>query len=102
MNWDDALDVIAVHLVGGLLGTVLLGVFADSAVNGDVDGLLFGGGAELLGDQVVAAVGVGAYSFVVTYAIARAIQATMGLRVDVDAELIGLDQSQHAEAAYSA
>jgi len=101
MNWDDSLDVIAVHLIGGIVGTLLLGFFADTAVNGEFDGLFFGGGLELLKDQFVAAVGVGAFSFVVTYAIAFGIQRTIGLRVDSDAELLGLDQSEHAESAYS-
>ena len=101
MNWDDSLDVIAVHLIGGVVGTLLLGFFADTAVNGEFDGLFFGGGVELLKDQFVAAVGVGVFSFVVTYAIAFGIQRTIGLRVDSDAELIGLDQSEHAESAYA-
>ena len=101
MNWDDSLDVIAVHLVGGIIGTLLLGFFADSAVNGDTDGLFFGGGAELLKDQFVAAGAVGAFSFTVTLGIAVVISKTMGLRVSEDDELRGLDQSQHAEAAYS-
>jgi Amt family ammonium transporter len=101
MNWDDSLDVIAVHLIGGIVGTLLLGFFADTAVNGEFDGLFFGGGVELLKDQFVAAVGVGAFSFVVTYAIAFGIQRTIGLRVDPDAERVGLDQSEHAESAYA-
>ncbi len=101
MDWDDSLDVIAVHLIGGIVGTLLLGLFADTAVNDEFDGLFYGGGLELLKDQTVAAVAVGAFSFVVTYAIAKAIDTTMGLRVDVDAEYQGLDQSEHAESAYS-
>ena len=101
MNWDDSLDVIAVHLVGGLVGTLLLGLFADTAVNGEFDGLLFGGGLELLKDQFVAAASVGAFSFVATYLIATAIQRTIGLRVSTEDELLGLDQSQHAESAYT-
>jgi len=101
MNWDDSLDVIAVHLIGGIVGTLLLGFFADTAVNDEFDGLFYGGGLELLKDQFVAAVAVGAFSFVVTYAIAKAIDATMGLRVDEDSEDKGLDQSQHAESAYT-
>ncbi|BAN01323.1 ammonium transporter [Ilumatobacter coccineus] len=101
MNWDDSLDVIAVHLVGGIIGTLLLGFFADTAVNGEFDGLFFGGGAELLKDQFVAAVGVGVFSFVVTYIIALAIQNTIGLRVEEESELVGLDQSEHAESAYT-
>ncbi|NND76177.1 MAG: ammonium transporter, partial [Ilumatobacter sp.] len=84
MNWDDSLDVIAVHLVGGLVGTLLLGLFADTTVNDAFDGLLYGGGLELLKDQFVAAVVVAAFSFVVTFAIAKAIQETIGLRVDDD------------------
>jgi ammonium transporter, Amt family len=101
MNWDDSLDVIAVHLVGGLIGTLLVGLFADTAVNGEFDGLLYGGGAELLKDQFVAAAAIGGFSFIVTYAIAFGIQKTIGLRVETDDELVGLDQSQHAESAYT-
>jgi Amt family ammonium transporter len=101
MNWDDSLDVIAVHLVGGVVGTLLLGLFADTAINGEFDGLLFGGGVELLKDQLVAALSVAALSFVVTYLIATAIQRTIGLRVSEDDEHLGLDQSQHAESAYT-
>lgn len=97
---DDSLDVIAVHLVGGLLGTVLLGFFADDAVNPLGSGLFFGGGAELLKDQVVAALGVLVFSGVVSYLIAVAVDRTIGLRVEPDDELAGLDQSQHAESAY--
>ncbi len=102
MNWDDSLDVIAVHLVGGVVGTLLLGLFADTTVNDAFDGLFYGGGLELLKDQFVAAVVVGAFSFAVTFAIAKSIQTTVGLRIDEDAEYQGLDQSQHAESAYTA
>jgi len=101
MNWDDSLDVIAVHLVGGVVGTLLLGIFADTAINGEFDGLLFGGGLELLKDQLIAAVSVAAFSFVATYIIATAIQRTLGLRVSEEDEQLGLDQSQHAESAYT-
>ncbi len=101
MNWDDSLDVIAVHLVGGLVGTLLLGLFADTAVNGEFDGLFFGGGGELLKDQFVAAFSVAGFSFVATYLIATVIQRTMGLRVSTEDELLGLDQSQHSESAYT-
>ena len=100
-NFDDSLDVIAVHLVGGILGAVLLGVFADTKVNAlGFDGLLFGGGAELLIDQLVALGSTIVFSFVVTWVIAKAIDKTIGLRVSTDDELAGLDQSQHAESAY--
>jgi Amt family ammonium transporter len=102
LRLDDSLDVIAVHLVGGLVGTILLGLFADADVNPLGDGLFYGGGGELLKDQVVAAVGVMAFSGIVTYILATAIDKTIGLRVSVDDELTGLDQSQHAESAYQA
>lgn len=101
LNLDDSLDVIAVHLVGGVVGSLLLGLFADTGINGEFDGLFYGGGIELFKDQLVAGLVVGAFSFVATYIIAKAIDATMGLRVDEDAELQGLDQNQHAESAYS-
>ena len=102
MDWDDSLDVIAVHLVGGVVGTLLLGFFADTSINGEFDGLFHGGGLELLKDQFVAAVGVGVFSFALSYGLALAIQSTIGLRVSEDDERIGLDQSEHAESAYTA
>jgi len=101
---DDALDVLAVHLVGGLFGSVALGLFADSAVNPLVthNGLFIsGGGVELLKDQVVASAAVFAFAFVATMAIGKVLDLTMGLRVDEEAEDIGLDQALHAETAYS-
>lgn len=102
-NLDDSLDVIAVHLVGGIVGTLLLGLFADTSINPDgFDGLLFGGGFELLKDQAVAAVAVMAFSFGLTWVIATVIAKTVGLRVDEHAERVGLDQSLHAESAYQA
>ena len=101
LRLDDSLDVIAVHLVGGLIGTVLLGFFGDSSISG-ADGLFYGGGGELLKDQVLAALGVMLFSGVLSYVIAVALDRTIGLRVDPDDELVGLDQSQHAESAYQA
>jgi Amt family ammonium transporter len=102
-KFDDSLDVVAVHLVGGLVGTILLGFFADSTINAAVanEGVFLGGGADLLIDQIVAAAATLAFSFVVTLIIAKAIDVTMGLRVDEAAEDEGLDISQHAETAYA-
>jgi Amt family ammonium transporter len=98
---DDSLDVIAVHLVGGLLGSLLLGFFADKSATGvGRDGVFFGGGADLLVDQLVAVGAVMIFSFVMSYGIAFAIDRTVGLRVSPEDEMVGLDQSQHAEAAY--
>ena len=102
LKLDDSLDVIAVHLVGGLLGSILLGFFADAAVNPVVvdEGVFLGGGATLLGDQVVAAVVTLVYSFVVSLIIGKAIDMTMGLRVTPAVEDEGLDLRLHAEQAY--
>ncbi len=100
-RFDDSLDVIAVHLIGGLLGSILLGFFADTSVNSlGFDGVFFGGGTELLWNQARACAITLVFSFVVSYAIATAIHRTVGLRVSADDEQIGLDQSQHAETAY--
>jgi Amt family ammonium transporter len=100
-GYDDSLDVVGVHLVGGLVGSILLGVFADTAVNElGFDGLLFGGG-ELIVDQIVASAVTLAYSFVVSFIIAKVIDATIGLRVPAEDEVTGLDLTQHAETAYN-
>ena len=99
---DDSLDVIAVHLVGGLIGSLLLGLFADSAINEVVTnpGLFYGGGTALLMDQIVASVVTLAFSFVMSMIIGKVIDMTIGLRVDESDELSGLDLSLHAEVAY--
>src|SRR4051794_4030513 len=102
-KFDDSLDVVAVHLVGGLLGTLLLGLFASKTINPAVvdEGLFNGGGVTLLGYQAVAAGFVLVYSFALSFGIGMAIHKTMGLRVDEADEQVGLDQSQHAENAYA-
>ena len=99
LGLDDSLDVGAVHLVGGLTGALLIGLFGTSTVAG-ADGLFYGGGLGLLGHQAVAVAAVGAYSFVVSYGIGKLVDRVMGLRVDEAAERDGLDTSQHAETAY--
>ncbi len=101
-GFDDSLDVIGVHLVGGILGSLLLGLFADVSVNAaGRDGLFLGGGFGLLGDQLVATVVTLAFSLAVSMAIAKVIDLTMGLRVSPEQEDEGLDLSQHAETAYA-
>jgi Amt family ammonium transporter len=101
LRLDDSLDVIAVHLVGGLFGSIVLGLFADLSATGvGADGLFFGGGADLLVDQIVASGAVLVFSLVASYVIAMAIEKTIGMRVEPDDEYVGLDQSQHAESAY--
>ena len=101
-RYDDSLDVVGVHLVGGLVGSILLGVFADSSINEVVteEGLLFGG-SSLIVDQIVASLATFAFSFVVSFILAKAIDMAIGLRVTDDEEDEGLDRSQHAETAYA-
>ncbi len=100
-NFDDSLDVVAVHLIGGITGALLLGLFADTKVNSlGFDGVLFGGGSKLLVNQLIAIGATFVFSFAVTWAAAKIIDATIGLRVNQEDELVGLDQSQHAESAY--
>jgi len=102
-GYDDALDVVGVHMVGGLIGGILIGVFASpSALGGTFEGgLIEGDGAGLLLEQIFANAIVGAFAFVVTFAIARVLDATMGLRVTGDEERTGLDTTQHSETAYN-
>jgi Amt family ammonium transporter len=101
-GYDDSLDVVGVHLVGGLVGSLLLGLFADVSATGlGTDGLFFGGGAGLLGDQFVASFVTLAFSFTVSFAIAKVLDLVIGIRVNEEDEEIGLDLSQHAETAYS-
>ena len=99
-NYDDSLDVVGVHLVGGIVGTVLIGVFAARGMTGGAEGLLYGGGFGQLGRQLVAAAAVGAYAFAVTYGIGRALHRVMGFRASEEQEHTGLDLTVHAETAY--
>ncbi|HEX4979607.1 MAG TPA: ammonium transporter [Acidimicrobiales bacterium] len=102
-KYDDSLDVIGVHLVGGIMGSLLLGFFADSKVNGVVadEGLLIDGGGALLVDQLVATVATLVFSFVVSFVIAKVIDLVIGLRVSEEQEAEGLDTALHAETAYA-
>ena len=103
-GYDDSLDVVAVHLVGGVLGSVVLGLFADASVNpAGKDGLFLGGGWGLLGEQVIAVAAVFAFSFVVSGLIGMVLKAVLpkGIRVTDDEESTGLDLTQHSETGYS-
>ncbi|MCW2825598.1 MAG: ammonia channel protein [Aeromicrobium sp.] len=95
LGYDDSLDVVGVHLVGGLVGTLLIGFLAV----GDV-GLFYGGDLSQLGKQAVAALVVLAYSFVLTYVIGKLIDVTIGFRVTEEDEVTGIDQVEHLETAY--
>jgi Amt family ammonium transporter len=99
-GYDDSLDVVGVHLAGGIVGSVLLGVFAQSSVNAFVpDGLLFGG-IGFFFKQVAAVAVVIVFTFVATYLLARIVKAITGLRVDENQETEGLDISLHEERGY--
>ncbi len=100
-GYDDALDVVGVHLVGGIIGSLAIGFFGSSAVNSlGLDGIFYGGGAALLVKQALGVGLVFAYSFVATLIIGYLIEKTIGFRVQGDKELIGVDQTEHAESAY--
>ncbi|WP_432523601.1 ammonium transporter [Kineococcus sp. SYSU DK006] len=100
LGYDDSLDVVGVHLVGGLWGTIAIGFFATADAPAGVDGLFYGGGAGQLWIQLYSAVAVMVFSFVATWLIGTAIQKTMGFRIDEEDEVAGIDQVAHAESAY--
>ncbi|RYZ31821.1 MAG: ammonium transporter, partial [Propionibacteriaceae bacterium] len=100
LNVDDSLDVVGVHLVGGLWGTIAVGFFATSAAPAGVDGLFYGGGVDQLWRQVVGALAVLVFSFVLTLVIGLVLEKTIGFRVSQDVELEGVDSVEHAETAY--
>ena len=92
-NFDDSLDVVAVHLVGGIVGALLLGLFADEAIGG-VDGLFFGN-SEQFARQLASIVVAFAYSFIVSYALAVILDRTIGIRASEEEERQGLDLALH-------
>jgi Amt family ammonium transporter len=100
LGFDDSLDVVGVHLVGGLWGTLSVGLFATSAATAGVDGLFYGGGLDQLWRQAVGAFAVLIFSFVVTYVIGFAIQKTWGFRISEEDEVTGIDSVVHAETGY--
>ena len=96
---DESCDAWAVHGVGGFWGAIATGIFATSAVN-NYTGLIYGN-LHQFEVQVIAAVAALVYAFVVSYVLARIVDATLGLRVTEDEEYVGLDISQHGERAYA-
>jgi Amt family ammonium transporter len=100
-GFDDSLDVVGVHGVGSSFGAIAIGLFATTAVNAaGRNGLLYGNGS-LLGIQLFSVVVVIVFSFVMTWLILKALQKTMGLRVEELEEVEGLDLSQHGESGYN-
>jgi Amt family ammonium transporter len=100
LGYDDTLDAFGIHGVGGMLGAILTGIFADPSINAAGKGLLYGNPAQLKIQLIAVATTIG-YTATVTAIIFFVIKAVMGLRVAPDSEVIGLDQSEHGENAYN-
>ncbi|PCN47590.1 ammonia channel protein [Curtobacterium sp. 'Ferrero'] len=94
LGFDDSLDVVGVHLVGGIFGTLYLGIFANGT------GLIFSGSFEQLGKQATAAAAVGIYSFIMAFVIGYIIEKTIGFRVKTEDEVAGIDTAVHGEEGY--
>jgi Amt family ammonium transporter len=100
-NYDDSLDVVGVHFVGGVVGVSLIGLFATAVMTSGPQGLFYGGGFTQLGKQALAIVVVALYAFTVSFILAKLIDRVMGFRVSADDETAGVDFAQHAETAYA-
>jgi Amt family ammonium transporter len=101
IGYDDTLDVVGIHGVGGIIGMLATGLLASSAVNpGGPNGWFYGHAAQL-GSQAVAVLAAALFSFVGTYIILKLVDGLTGLRISPEEEAIGLDLSQHNERAYS-
>lgn len=99
-GYDDSLDVVGVHLVGGVIGSLLIGFFASGKGQSTVEGLFYGGGLTQFWKQCAGVFAVLGYSLVVSAILAFLIDKTMGMRVTEDEEIAGIDQAEHAETAY--
>ncbi|OWM08874.1 ammonia channel protein [Mycolicibacterium peregrinum] len=100
-GYDDSLDVVGVHFVGGVVGVLLIGFLATEVMTQGPQGLFYGGGLTQLGKQLLAAVVVAAYAFTMSYLLAKAIDRFMGFRLSPEDETTGVDFTQHAESAYA-
>jgi len=100
LGYDDSLDVVGVHLVGGLWGTLAVGLLATEAAPAGVNGLFYGGGVDQLWRQAVGALAVLAYSFVLTLLIGLLLHKTIGFRINEEDEVTGIDGTEHAESGY--
>ncbi|GAA3217479.1 ammonium transporter [Nonomuraea helvata] len=101
LGFDDSLDVVGVHLVGGVIGAVSLGFLAAYPfLDQQSKGLLYGGGFGQLGLQVLGPVAIGGYSFIVTWILGKIIDKTMGFRISTEEEMTGIDVTTHAETGY--
>ena len=102
LRYDDALDVVGVHFVGGLVGSLLIGFFSNPEFFGAefAAGLFYGGDTTLLIEQAIANEAAIAWSFILTFVIMKVLDATIGVRAEEQAELTGLDLALHSETAY--
>lgn len=100
LGFDDSLDVVGVHLVGGLFGTLMVGLVATAEAPAAVSGLFYGGGFDQLWRQAVGAFAVLGYSAIATAILALIVKFTIGLRLDREDEAGGIDEAEHAESAY--
>jgi len=100
-NYDDSLDVVGVHFVGGVVGVLLIGLFATAVMTSGPQGLFYGGGLAQLGKQALATVVVALYAFTVSFVLAKLIERVMGFRLSAEDETTGVDFTQHAETAYA-
>ncbi|HEY5149890.1 MAG TPA: ammonium transporter [Mycobacterium sp.] len=99
-GFDDSLDVVGVHLVGGLFGTLMVGLVATKEAPAAVSGLFYGGGFDQLTKQAIGAFAVLGYSAIATAILALIVKYTIGLRLDREDEAGGIDEAEHAETAY--
>ena len=100
-NYDDSLDVVGVHFVGGVVGVLLIGLFATAVMTSGPQGLFYGGGLAQLGKQALATVVVALYAFTMSFVLAKLIDRVMGFRLSAEDETTGVDFTQHAETAYA-
>ncbi len=100
-NYDDSLDVVGVHFVGGVVGVLLIGLLANEVMTAGPEGLFYGGGLVQLGKQLLAAVVVALYAFAASFLLAKLIDRVLGFRVSAEDETTGVDFTQHAETAYA-
>ncbi len=101
LGYDDSLDAFGVHGIGGIVGTFATGLFAQSVINPAGSNGLFFGGSRMFTSQIIAILVTAAYSFIVSIALLKVIDKFIGLRVDEESEINGLDISQHGESAYT-
>jgi ammonium transporter, Amt family len=99
-GYDDSLDVVGVHLVGGVIGSLLIGFVSSSDAPGGIDGLFYGGGLSSLGDQLMGVIITLVWTGVLTTLLGLAIKYTIGWRITEEAEVDGIDSDQHGETAY--